>query len=64
MPMQALIALSLATSNAGPLPMPEAWVIGHQDFTLIGLACDPVANMQENIKANAISLFTRAPSAN
>ena len=64
MPMQALIALSLASSNAGPAPIPEAWVIGHQDLTLICLACDPVANRQENSKANAISLFTRPPSAN
>jgi hypothetical protein len=59
--MQAFIAVSLATSNVGPVPIPEACVIGHHDFTFISFACNPVMNMQENSIANATSLFMKPP---
>ena len=33
-----LTAISLACSNVGPFPIPDAFVMGHQDFTVISLA--------------------------
>ena len=58
-----LIARSLATSNVAPFPIPDDFVMGHQDFTVISLAKAPLVPSRA-MKAIAKKRFIFNPLCN